>query len=277
MCIYLPRVLTCSIILLQYLISAMWLTLIFVRYAEHKCILGCFSRWLGGQNRWIDPRKSRSSHRSFEWFWKEGADSKHLRALLLSMLQFAIDSKYNKSYTYSSRYRAARQRWSRVSWKRHKLRRRLTTRTISSWPSQRRSRQVGGASQTWMKIYSTIQYTLLKNETLVFVDDVVAEFQSFKKSQEEAEQPKDICTALPGWGDWGGEGIVMSKRKKSRCLKTSTAQKNHCCQHDLCMSTSLFQTHFKSSRNQAIGSKQISRVHSTDAQREDKQISSKHR
>ena len=49
-----------------------------------------------------------------------------------------------------------------------------------------------------------------------FSDDVVAEFQDFKKAQEDAEQPKDICTALPGWGDWGGDGIVMSTKKKKR-------------------------------------------------------------
>ena len=37
-----------------------------------------------------------------------------------------------------------------------------------------------------------------------------------KKQQLEKEKPKDIDLTLPGWGDWGGNGLTVSKRKRKR-------------------------------------------------------------
>ena len=51
-------------------------------------------------------------------------------------------------------------------------------------------------------------------------DDVVAEFEATKRAQEAEERPKDVVTALPGWGQWGGAGLEMTKRKlKKNTLK----------------------------------------------------------
>ena len=47
-------------------------------------------------------------------------------------------------------------------------------------------------------------------------DDVVADFASEKKALVEAGRPKDIDLTLPGWGDWGGGGLMVSKRKRKR-------------------------------------------------------------
>lgn len=44
-------------------------------------------------------------------------------------------------------------------------------------------------------------------------DQVFAEFEAAKKAEVEADQPKDIDLTLPGWGAWGGEGIVPQKGK----------------------------------------------------------------
>ena len=47
-------------------------------------------------------------------------------------------------------------------------------------------------------------------------DDVVAEFKEDKKRAVDASAPKAIDLTLPGWGDWGGSGLKVSKRKKKR-------------------------------------------------------------
>lgn len=47
-------------------------------------------------------------------------------------------------------------------------------------------------------------------------DDVVKQFRKAKKSVIDEEQPKDIDQFLPGWGDWAGPGIKISKRKRRR-------------------------------------------------------------
>ncbi|KAL3881431.1 hypothetical protein ACJMK2_027873 [Sinanodonta woodiana] len=47
-------------------------------------------------------------------------------------------------------------------------------------------------------------------------DDVIDEFRKEKREIRDREKPKDINLALPGWGDWGGEGIQPSKRKRKR-------------------------------------------------------------
>jgi len=47
-------------------------------------------------------------------------------------------------------------------------------------------------------------------------DDVVADFQKEKDQLVQASKPKDIDLTLPGWGEWGGGGLVPSKRKRKR-------------------------------------------------------------
>ncbi|KAH3726085.1 U3 small nucleolar RNA-associated protein 14 homolog A-like [Dreissena polymorpha] len=47
-------------------------------------------------------------------------------------------------------------------------------------------------------------------------DDVIEEFAAEKSDAVRSGQPQDICLALPGWGDWGGAGLSISKRKKKR-------------------------------------------------------------
>ena len=47
-------------------------------------------------------------------------------------------------------------------------------------------------------------------------DDVVADFSSEKDAMKQRDKPKDIDLTLPGWGDWGGGGLKVSKRKRKR-------------------------------------------------------------
>ncbi len=47
-------------------------------------------------------------------------------------------------------------------------------------------------------------------------DDVTAEFDAAKRDAEEKEKARDIDLTLPGWGEWTGEGIPVSRRKKKR-------------------------------------------------------------
>ncbi|CAK8675140.1 unnamed protein product [Clavelina lepadiformis] len=49
-------------------------------------------------------------------------------------------------------------------------------------------------------------------------DDVLAEFSFEKNELIEGSKPKDIDLSLPGWGEWGGTGVVPSKRKKRKFL-----------------------------------------------------------
>lgn len=49
-------------------------------------------------------------------------------------------------------------------------------------------------------------------------DDVVSQFKEAKDKIADEEQPRDISTFLPGWGDWAGPGITISKRKSKRFL-----------------------------------------------------------
>jgi U3 small nucleolar RNA-associated protein 14 len=47
-------------------------------------------------------------------------------------------------------------------------------------------------------------------------DDVIDEFSTEKRSIEERDKPKNVSMVLPGWGEWGGEGVQVSNRKKKR-------------------------------------------------------------
>ena len=47
-------------------------------------------------------------------------------------------------------------------------------------------------------------------------DDVIEEFQRDKEADIDKNKSKDIDLTLPGWGEWGGAGIEVSKRKKRR-------------------------------------------------------------
>ncbi|XP_051832524.1 U3 small nucleolar RNA-associated protein 14 homolog A-like [Antechinus flavipes] len=49
-------------------------------------------------------------------------------------------------------------------------------------------------------------------------DDVITDFQREKQETEKASEPKDIDLSLPGWGQWGGPGLVISARKRRRFL-----------------------------------------------------------
>ena len=39
-----------------------------------------------------------------------------------------------------------------------------------------------------------------------------------KEATIDADKPKDIDLALPGWGDWGGKNIQISAKKRRRLL-----------------------------------------------------------
>ncbi|XP_046899167.1 U3 small nucleolar RNA-associated protein 14 homolog A [Hypomesus transpacificus] len=47
-------------------------------------------------------------------------------------------------------------------------------------------------------------------------DDVVSDFLKDKRKQEEAGKPKVVDLTLPGWGEWGGQGLKTSRRKQRR-------------------------------------------------------------
>lgn len=49
-------------------------------------------------------------------------------------------------------------------------------------------------------------------------DDVVHQFGEEKKRVVDAGAPKVIDLTLPGWGDWGGSGLRVSKRKRKRFI-----------------------------------------------------------
>lgn len=63
-----------------------------------------------------------------------------------------------------------------------------------------------------------IDHTLvLSNCSQAFAsDDVVEEFEKEKSETAEKEKVKDLDFSIPGWGEWGGAGIVPSKKKKKR-------------------------------------------------------------
>ena len=42
----------------------------------------------------------------------------------------------------------------------------------------------------------------------------------------DSKKPKDIDLTLPGWGEWGGGGVMPSKRKRRRfTIKAPPAEK----------------------------------------------------
>ncbi|KAM9787681.1 U3 small nucleolar RNA-associated protein 14 homolog A [Syngnathus typhle] len=47
-------------------------------------------------------------------------------------------------------------------------------------------------------------------------DDVISDFIKEKKNLENAEKPSAVDTTLPGWGEWGGAGLVPSRRKRRK-------------------------------------------------------------
>ncbi|XP_033741241.1 uncharacterized protein LOC117328027 [Pecten maximus] len=49
-------------------------------------------------------------------------------------------------------------------------------------------------------------------------DDVIEEFTKEKKGIVDRDNPKNIDLTLPGWGEWGGTGLQMSKRKKKKFI-----------------------------------------------------------
>ncbi|XP_071491531.1 U3 small nucleolar RNA-associated protein 14 homolog A-like [Diadema antillarum] len=55
-------------------------------------------------------------------------------------------------------------------------------------------------------------------------DDVVGEFREEKAERVEKDKPKDIDLTLPGWGDWGGSGVLPSKRKRKRFIRKAPPQ-----------------------------------------------------
>jgi len=50
-------------------------------------------------------------------------------------------------------------------------------------------------------------------------DDVVAEFLQEKRDTIESSKPKPVDLTLPGWGDWAGPGLTVSKKKRKRFTK----------------------------------------------------------
>lgn len=56
-------------------------------------------------------------------------------------------------------------------------------------------------------------------------DDVIGDFIKDKKRQINANKPKIINLVLPGWGEWGGQGLRPSAKKRRRfCIKAPPAQ-----------------------------------------------------
>lgn len=49
-------------------------------------------------------------------------------------------------------------------------------------------------------------------------DDVIKEFLKEKREAMEASKPKDLDLTLPGWGEWGGVGLMPSAKKRRRFL-----------------------------------------------------------
>ncbi|XP_068955669.1 U3 small nucleolar RNA-associated protein 14 homolog A-like [Petaurus breviceps papuanus] len=49
-------------------------------------------------------------------------------------------------------------------------------------------------------------------------DGVIADFQKEKLEAEKASKPKDTDLSLPGWGQWGSPGLVISAKKRRRFL-----------------------------------------------------------
>jgi len=47
-------------------------------------------------------------------------------------------------------------------------------------------------------------------------DDVLDEFRGEKDAAVDAARPKDVCLHLPGWGEWGGTGVAVNRRKQKR-------------------------------------------------------------
>uniref|UniRef100_A0A3Q3GEJ3 UTP14C small subunit processome component n=1 Tax=Labrus bergylta TaxID=56723 RepID=A0A3Q3GEJ3_9LABR len=47
-------------------------------------------------------------------------------------------------------------------------------------------------------------------------DDVVSDFLKEKRKQEAAGKPQVVDLTLPGWGEWGGTGLKLSRRKRKK-------------------------------------------------------------
>ncbi|XP_019617199.1 PREDICTED: U3 small nucleolar RNA-associated protein 14 homolog A-like [Branchiostoma belcheri] len=56
-------------------------------------------------------------------------------------------------------------------------------------------------------------------------DDVVSEFVEEKRKAEEAGKPKDIDLFMPGWGNWGGVGVKVDPKKRTRFRKKAPPPK----------------------------------------------------
>ena len=50
-------------------------------------------------------------------------------------------------------------------------------------------------------------------------DDVIGDFLQEKQEIIEKGKPKPVDLTLPGWGDWGGPGLTVSKKKRKRFTK----------------------------------------------------------
>lgn len=49
-------------------------------------------------------------------------------------------------------------------------------------------------------------------------DDVIRDFLKEKRQAVEASKPKNVDLTLPGWGEWGGVGLMPSAKKRRRFL-----------------------------------------------------------
>jgi len=50
-------------------------------------------------------------------------------------------------------------------------------------------------------------------------DDVIGEFLQEKNEIIEKSKPKAVDLTLPGWGEWGGPGLLTSKKKRKKFIK----------------------------------------------------------
>ncbi|XP_008217410.1 U3 small nucleolar RNA-associated protein 14 homolog A [Nasonia vitripennis] len=51
-----------------------------------------------------------------------------------------------------------------------------------------------------------------------FADDNVEEFRDEKREEMKKSKPNDMDLSLPGWGNWGGQDIKQSSRRKRRFI-----------------------------------------------------------
>ncbi|XP_045478560.1 U3 small nucleolar RNA-associated protein 14 homolog A [Harmonia axyridis] len=66
--------------------------------------------------------------------------------------------------------------------------------------------------------FDILQQELKEEAADCFQTDLVEQFAKDKADTIQKDKPKDVNLLLPGWGCWGGVGVVPSKRKRKRFI-----------------------------------------------------------